>query len=51
MKGRARAQKATPIDACTLLSASEVSQAIGVPVDAGARKDDGWVDNDSIQGA
>jgi hypothetical protein len=47
----APAHKATPINACTLLSANELSQVIGVPVDAGARKDDGWVDNDSIHGA
>jgi hypothetical protein len=47
----APAHKATPINACTLLSASEVSQVIGIPVDGGARNDEGWVDNDSIHSA
>ena len=43
--------KATPINACTLLSAEEVSQVIGIPVDGGARHDAGWVDNDTEHGA
>ena len=47
----APAHKATPINACTLLSASEVSQVIGIRVDGGARNDAGWVDNDSTHGA
>jgi hypothetical protein len=45
------AHKATPIDACALLSSDEVSEVIGVKVDAGSRRDDGWVDNDTVHGA
>ena len=45
------AHKATPIDACALLTSDEVSEVIGVKVDAGSRRDDGWVDNDSTHGA
>ena len=45
------AHKATPIDACALLTSDEVSEAIGVKVDAGTRRDDGWVDNDTVHGA
>jgi hypothetical protein len=45
------AHKATPIDACALLTSDEVSEVIGVKVDAGSRRDDGWVDNDAVHGA
>lgn len=45
------AHKATPINACSLLTADEVAEVIGVKVDAGARQDDGWVDNDTVHGA
>jgi hypothetical protein len=45
------AHKATPIDACALLTPDEVSEVIGVKVDAGSRRDDGWVDNDTVHGA
>jgi hypothetical protein len=42
--------KATPINACSLLSSDEVAEAIGVKVDSGSRRDDGWVDNDTMHG-
>jgi hypothetical protein len=45
------AHKATPVDACALLTPEEVSEVIGVKVDAGARRDDGWVDNETVHGA
>src|SRR5690242_8527671 len=45
------AHKATPINACSLLTADEVEQVIGVNVEAGSRQDDGWVDNDTVHGA
>ena len=35
------------IDACALLLPSEISQVIGLPVDAGSREDDGLVSNGS----
>lgn len=43
--------KATPINACSLLSTAEVERVMGVTVDAGKRQDDGWVDNDTVHGA
>jgi hypothetical protein len=45
------AHKATPINACSLLTSDEVSEVMGVKVDAGSRRDDGWVDNDTVHGA
>lgn len=33
--------KTVPIDACSLLSAAEISQVIGVPVEAGVHRDEG----------
>ena len=45
------AHKATPINACSLLTATEVAEAIGVQVEAGARQDDGWVNNESVHDA
>lgn len=44
------AHKATPINACALLSSDEVAKVIGVKVDEGSRQDDGWVDNDTMHG-
>lgn len=43
-------QKATPINACSLLTPDEVAEVIGVTVDSGSRRDDGWVDNDTMHG-
>ena len=45
------AHKATPINACSLLTSDEVSEVLGVKLDAGARRDDGWVDNKTVHGA
>jgi hypothetical protein len=45
------ADRARPIDACSLLTADEVSAVIGTKVDAGARRDDGWIDDKSTHGA
>lgn len=45
------AAKAAQIDACTLLSAAEISKAIGFPVDKGARKDDGYQADGSYSSA
>lgn len=39
--GAASAAKVAEIDACTLLTAAEISRAIGLPVDAGVRRDAG----------
>lgn len=43
--------KAVEIDACTLLSAAEISKAIGLPVDKGSRKDAGFQSNGSYSSA
>jgi hypothetical protein len=45
------AHKATPINACALMTADEVSAVIGIKVDPGARSDDGWIDNATTHGA
>jgi hypothetical protein len=43
--------KATPINACSLLTSDEIAEVIGVKVDSGSRRDDGWVDNETVHGA
>lgn len=43
--------RATPIDACALVSADEISQVIGIKVDPGVRNDSGWITSDSQRGA
>lgn len=43
--------KAAQIDACALLSSAEISQAIGLPVDNGSRKDAGFQSNGSYSSA
>lgn len=42
---------AAEINACTLLSAAEISQAIGLPVDEGRRQDEGLQSNGSYSSA
>lgn len=43
--------KAAQIDACALLSSEQISQAIGLPVDNGSRKDAGFQSNGSYSSA
>ncbi len=45
------AHKATPINACALMTADEIAAVIGLKVDPGARSDDGWIDDATTHGA
>lgn len=49
--GAAPVAKAAEIDACTLLTAAEISRAIGLPVDAGVRRDAGMQKNGAYSSA